>query len=81
MTSSEENIFFGVFNGKQSDRHNTAKNGGPLHPTLCKRTEHDDDDERHILIMVLFRLRGMACCVCHHPKIMGSNLSQIKFKM
>ena len=30
---------------KQSDRHNTAKNGGPLHPTLGKRTEHDDDDD------------------------------------
>ena len=31
---------------KQSDRHNTAKNGGPLHPTLGKRTEHDDDDDQ-----------------------------------
>ena len=30
---------------KQSDRHNTAKNGGQLHPTLGKRTEHDDDDD------------------------------------
>ena len=29
---------------KQSDKHNNAKNGGPLHPTLGKRTEHDDDD-------------------------------------
>ena len=28
---------------KQSGRHNTAKNGGPLHPTLGKRSEHDDD--------------------------------------
>ena len=32
---------------KQSDRHNTAKNGGPLHPTLGKRTEHDDDDDHN----------------------------------
>ena len=30
---------------KQSDRHNTTKNGGPLHSTLGKRTEHDDDDD------------------------------------
>ena len=28
-----------------ADRHNTAKNGGPLHPTLGKRMEHDDDDD------------------------------------
>ena len=30
---------------KQSGWHNTAKNGGPLHPTLGKRTERDNDDD------------------------------------
>ena len=30
---------------KHSERHNTAKNGGLLHPTLGKSIEHDDDDD------------------------------------
>ena len=30
---------------KQSDWLKTEKDGGPLHPTLAKRTEPNDDDD------------------------------------
>ena len=33
---------------KQSRRHNTAKNGGPSHPTLVKRKEPNDYDDDEI---------------------------------
>ena len=31
---------------KQSDKLRKEMYGGPLHPTLIKRTEHDDDDNK-----------------------------------
>ena len=45
--------------------HNTTKNGGPLHPILGKRMEHDDDDDDdddddEALVFTLSSTRG-AC--------------------
>ena len=38
----------------QPDGHNTANNGGPLHPALSKRMEHDDEEEEEKEDTVVF---------------------------